>query len=253
MRVEAKIVNPISIVLGNDERILVNQDDEQVSYPIDPGIMIAGEHYGFVIIVNHDNVQKEYVYPTQCRINAVGLISGEILEIFEDDKKFSWVFDKKGKLLKDLTDKFSSYDNIFTEHKDMAYDIPRIENPISIRIARNSEHNVVLKDETILDNYPVHPGVMFENDHYGFILKFDEDTSEGQREIVYPTQNRIDSLGVEASFWDDLKIYENGKFNPWVFSSNGTLLKESSYIECSRDDYGFIIDSNSSNPVQIKK
>lgn len=244
MLLEAKISDPICIRLGKETNLIMGDEINKEAVPLKPGAMFGGEHYGFVLIVDYNGKQKEYVYPTQCRIDAVG-ISGSRLKVFEDGKKFSWIFDSDGKMehsaFDEFTDEFRTKFNVIVENNDMFMEEPTLKNPISVMISWNPEESVILKDEYIQENYPLNPGVMLGGIHYGFI--FIVNTPKGQKEIIYPTQNRIEAIGIEGNYCDgDIKVFEKGKYHPWIFSFEGKFKQESSYNEYSRRDKKFVED-----------
>lgn len=253
MSLEAKILNPVSIRLGKNYNIIMEDEKTHKEYPLIPGVMFGGEHYGFVLITEHNGKQRETVYPTQCKIQAIG-INGGILKVFEDGKKLSWRFDKTGKLehstFDDFTDEFRSNFDIIVENYDMFMGEPTLMNPLNIKISRNPEESVILKDENIKEDYPLYPGVMLGNVHYGFILIID--TDKGQKEVVYPTQNRIDAVGIEGNIYGDLKVFENGKYHPWLFGYDGKFKKEASYNQYSRRDKAFVEDCYGLNETNTK-
>lgn len=243
MLLEAKISNPICIRLGKNTNLIMVDEKNNEVVPLKPGAMFSGEHYGFVLIVDYNGKQKEYVYPTQCRIDAVG-IEGSRLKVFEEGKTLSWIFDSDGKLeysaFDKFTDEFRSKFNVIVENYDMFMEEPTLKNPIRIMIALNPEESVILKDEYIQEEYPLNPGVMLGGEHYGFILIIH--TPKGQKEITYPTQNRIEAIGMEGNFLGDIKVFEKGKYHPWLFSFDGQLKKESSYNPYSKNDEKFVED-----------
>lgn len=243
MLLEAKISNPVCIRLGENSNVIMADKNNKEDCSLTPGSLFNGEHYGFVLIIDYNGKQKEIVYPTQCRIEAMGMQDGH-LRVFEEGKKFAWIFDKSGKLehsaFDEFTDEFRSKFDTIVENYDMFMGNPTLKNPVSIKIvAKYPEVSVILKDENIHEDYPLFPGVMLGTEHYGFILIID--TDKGQKEVVYPTQNRIDAIGYTGDkyFPEKLEIFENGKYHPWTFSVDGKLEKESSYNQYSRRDQAF--------------
>ena len=97
---------------------------------------------------------------------------------------------------------------------------------------------MILQDELVKKDYPLCPGVMLGTLHYGFILMFD--TEHGKKEVVYPTQNRIDAIGIEGYCYNDLKVFENGKYHPWLFTFDGKFKKQASYNQYSKRDKKFV-------------
>lgn len=243
MLLEAKISDPVCIRLGRDSNIIMADEKNKEVHPLIPGAIFGGEHYGFVLIVDHNGKQREIVHPTQCRIDAAGIEGGH-LKIFEEGKKNAWIFDKTGKLehsaFDEFTDEVRSKFDIIVENYDMFMGEPTLKNPVSIKISENPEESVILKDENIQENYPLYPGAMLGTVHYGFILIID--TEKGQKEIIYPTHNGIDAIGIEGDVCGDLKIFEKGKYHPWVFTYKGKLKKQSSYNQYSKSDKAFVED-----------
>ncbi len=243
MDIEAKIENPVCIRLGDTENVILADEVNKQNNPLVPGVMFGGNHYGFVLITDINGKQKEMVYPTQCRIDAVG-IEGGVLKVFEEGKKTSWRFNKSGKLehsiFGEFTDEYRSRFNTIVEHYDMFMGEPVLKNPLCVKIARNPEESVILKDELVQQDYPLYPGAILGTEHYGFILIID--TDKGQKEVFYPTQNRIDAIGIEGNEFGDLKIFENGKYHPWLFSYDGKFKQEASYNPYSRRDKAFVED-----------
>ena len=99
----SKILNPICIRLDNYFDILLKNIEGYSSCSLMPGIMVGGEHYGFVVI---SSKQKETVYSTSNKISSIGVENNK-LQIFEDKKKVSWLFDLNGKLIRKAESNFS--------------------------------------------------------------------------------------------------------------------------------------------------
>ena len=108
----SKILNPICIRLDNYFDILLKNIEGYSSCSLMPGIMVGGEHYGFVVISSKDGKQKETVYPTSNKISSIGVEDNK-LQIFEDKKKVSWLFDLNGKLIRKAErDFFISFNDV---------------------------------------------------------------------------------------------------------------------------------------------
>ncbi len=241
MKIEGKRKNPINIRLGkNNNNIIIEDESKYEEIPLIPGAMINGEHYGFILITEHNGKQKETNYLTQCKIQAIGMENG-ILNIFEEGKRLPWSFDKNGNLKYSIVDDFTDdFKHKMNEEIEIAVtsEEPKLIQPISIRIASNPEESAILPDDVIKEEYPLHPGAVFGDVHFGFILITEHNGV--QKEMAYPTQNSIYAAAIEGSPDNDLKIYENGKYHPWVFKNNGELKEESSYNPYSRNDQQFI-------------
>lgn len=110
---------------------------------------------------------------------------------------------------------------------------PKVENNLSIMIS--NQGGEILADETIDQNYPLTPGAIIGGEHFGFKLIID---LNGQpTETMYPTQFRIDAVGIEEN---ELRIYEEHKYMPWKFKTDGTYISEAVFLENSRRDANFL-------------
>ena len=241
MDIEPKIEKPVFIRFGDTENVILADEINKQSTPLVPGVMFVGNHYGFVLITDINGKQKEMVYPTQCRIVAVAFEAGT-LKIFEEGKRTFWRFNNSGKLehsiFGEFTDEYRSRINTSLEYCDIIMGEPILKNPLCVKIARNSERSVILKDEFVKQDYPLYPGAIFETEHYGFVLIID--TDKGQKEVYYPTQNRVNAIGIAGGELGDLKVFENGKYHPWLFSYDGNFKQEASYNLYSISDKAFV-------------
>lgn len=112
----------------------------------------------------------------------------------------------------------------------------KMQDPICIKIGKDS--NVILADEENKEEHPLVPGAMFGGEHFGFIII--SDNNGKQRECFYPTQCRIETIGIEGHCYNDLKVFENGKYYPWVFTFDGKFKKLASYNQYSKRDKKFV-------------
>lgn len=253
MNLEAKMQDPISIKIGENSNVILADQKCEMEYPLVPGVVCGGEHFGFILISDNNGKQREFFYPTQCRIDAIG-IEGGILKVFEEGKRLSWGFDQSGKLehsaFGDFTDEYRKKIDTIVENYEMFTGEPKLENPLRVRISIDSEkeQSMILQDELTKKDYPLCPGVILGTIHYGFILMFD--TEHGKKEVVYPTQNRIDAIGIEKNCYNDLKVFENGKYHPWVFTFDGKFKKQASYNQYSKRDKKFIEEVYGLNEFQ---
>ena len=226
MKTVTRIYQPINIHLGKNYNCILADDCCKKEYPLNPGAILGGEHYGFVLITDTKGSQKENIYSTQYPIDAINM-EGNTLKIFEKGRKESWLFDEKGFL------KHSPYEELSEEELVIVYSDPSPEvpnnepkfiNPIEIKIAMDPKKSTACFEKDSI-SYPLCPGVMIGDEHYGFILTIE--TSKGEKKFYYPTQNRIDALGSNEEK-DDLKIYEEGKQYPWIFNHKGKLKTKAS-------------------------
>jgi len=98
MKIEGKVHEPINIRISKDCNEVMADKNHPQSYPLDPGVMIGGEHYGFIIIRDTKRGQKEEVYPTQCKVVGV-CIEDDVLKIMEEGKYHPWRFSKQGEFI----------------------------------------------------------------------------------------------------------------------------------------------------------
>lgn len=254
MNIEGNIEDPIVIRLGKNTNTIMPDKVNKEECPLKPGAIIGGKHYGFVLIIDYNGRQKEIVYPTQCRISAAGM-QDKILYIFEEKKRIPWKFNESGNLIYsafgDFEEEFITKYSAITEYNRLFIGKPILKNPLNIRISFDPDRSVILKDELVQKDYPLHPGVVLESEHYGFIIK--KETEKGIKKIVYPTQNRIDAVGIENDVYGDLKIFENGKYHPWIFTCEGELKNEASYNPLSKRDIKYIEDTYGINSEEATK
>lgn len=242
MNLDPKIEKPICIRLTKDSNFIMADNNCKLEHQLTQGVMFGGEHYGFILIIDNSEIQREYVYPTQCKIQAIGM-ENDLLKIFEDGKKSYWIFNKKGKLEKsafgELVDGFRDGFNTIVENYDMFITEPIVKNPIKIKFDKYLMNCVIQKDEFIDKDYPLYPGLVLGTEHYGFIITIENEDGL-QKETIYPTNNRIDGLGMEHHDMADLKIYENGKYNPWVFTFRGAFKQKATHNPYSKRDQEFV-------------
>lgn len=248
MKIDAKLQDPIIIKLGKEMLILADKNNPNLS--LKPGAIIGGEHYGFILITEVNGTQKEYVYPTQCRVDAVG-IENNCLKVFEDGKRLPWRITKKGKIehspIDDFTTEFKIKHKPILDNPDLFLNEPIFKNPIRIKISIDPSKSVILKDDFISQDYPLHPGVMLGTEHYGFIIITEKNGV--QKETLYQTQNPIAILGIEGDIMEDLKIFEHGKYHPWLFTYSGNFKSKAAYNPYSKRDTQYLEENyNIDNP-----
>ncbi len=240
MNIEAEIKNPIKIRLKKDKTVVLVNAKEVSEYPLEPGIMFSEEHYGFIIIVDHNNRQTEITYKTQCRVQGAAIVRGK-LKVFEENKKHPWIINQKtGKSEVSAFNSFTpeGLDNIIRESElDTApYEKPVFNNPLIIEFDTQDPTNskiVVAESKEVIT---LNKGVVLGNPHYGFSLSIK--TAKEVQTLSYPTANRIDAIGQEEgeNANIELKIYEEGKYHPWIFTAKDFLVEEAHYNEYSRRD-----------------
>lgn len=97
INVEPIMSKPISIKLSDKENVILPDDEVKESYPLIPGAVIGGEHYGFWIVTEDKGEECRVLYPTQCRIDGIGIYQDK-LKIYEAGKSIPWEFDLDGTL-----------------------------------------------------------------------------------------------------------------------------------------------------------
>lgn len=260
MELEAIIKNPICIRLGKNLNIILENESGKEIFPLTPGVMFGGEHFGFILISESNGKQREVIYPTQKIIQGIGL-KENILKIFEEDREKSWDFDLKGRLIhstyEDSIDGGITKADIVVRNNGIFTGEPLLLNPVRISVDFDPFKSKILSSDANGIEYPLFPGAMLGALHYGFIiLKTGEDGTEIER--AYPTQNRIDAVGIEGSIFGDLKVFEEGKYHPWVFTFDGEYKGESSYNPYSKKDKEYVNDEfdlkdSSRDSFQLKK
>ncbi len=114
---------------------------------------------------------------------------------------------------------------------------PKIQEPLNLRLSKDT--NVIMEDKTTSETLPLEPGAMIGGEHYGFILV--TDTNKGQNEEIYPTTSRIDAVEIREG---ELIIYEAGKYFPWKFQLDGTLIAHAKFNELSRRDWEYLAENH---------
>lgn len=107
----------------------------------------------------------------------------------------------------------------------------KVENPLLVTL---DKQQLVLSSETI----PLKDGAVFGGDHYGFSIiskKDGEETTE-----TYPTQCRIYGIQMDN---DQLYIFEDHKYLPWKFSSDGTLISSAVFSTLKRDEIAYVAET----------
>lgn len=259
MELEAILKSPICIRLGKNLNIIIENESGKEEYPLVPGVMFGGEHYGFILISESNGKQRETIYPTHRTIQAVGM-DDATLSIFEAGKEKAWTFSRNGRLIhssldEPLSDGLTKAD-IFVRNEDLFTGEPLLLNPVRIRMYDEPEKSRILGDDPGDIEYPLYPGAMLGSLHYGFVIIKGEDGSEVEQ--AYPTQNRIDAVGIEGSAYGELKVFEDGKYNPWRFTYNGEFKENSSYNPLSKRDKEFVdtefgLSDTSKDSFQLKK
>jgi len=148
------------------------------------------------------------------------------IKIYENGKKFPWIFSIDGKVIRSITGDFISNGNDEDEIEEES-DYPVMRNPITIDIEKGvSKGKIIINNES----FPVHPGVMLGRVHYGFIVRMK--SSDDVKIFSYPTKNRIDAVGSDM-VGESVKVYEFGKKIPYIVdeSFHSTNLENSVPID----------------------
>lgn len=222
---EGRVENPICIKIQKNEKILLFGESGEIIYPLDPGVALGKGHFGFTLIVEKNSLQEEKVYPTESDISAAYMYDGEI-KIYENGKKFPWIFSIDGKVIRSITGDFISNGNDEDEIEEES-DYPVMRNPITIDIEKGvSKGKIIINSES----FPIYPGVMLGKVHYGFIVRMK--SSDGVKIFSYPTKNRIDAVGSDM-VGESVKVYEFGKKTPYIVdeSFHSTNLENSVPID----------------------
>lgn len=109
----------------------------------------------------------------------------------------------------------------------------KFENQVNFSISENILKCFVLPDDNHKDIISLEHGVIFGEQHFGFTVKSDKK----EKTEAYSTQCRVDSAEMVDG---KLKVYEEGKMFPWVFKSDGTLVKSATFNELSRKDIDYV-------------
>lgn len=235
MENKGKISDPIIMKLSHLGNEILPSGEILQSYDLTPGAVIGGDHFGFAIIVDKNDHQSHTLYKTDYKIQAAGIENGK-LKIFEENKKEPWVFDLKGKLLNaNVPEICYEPKNIVLENTTFFGVGMKLQNPIIIKVKKyNIEANTVEIDGK---EYPLHPGALLGTENYGFIIEIDD--GDSVKRVGYSTQSRIDAVGCQCHF-DDIDIFEEGKYHPWKFTCQGEFISTAKYESYSRKDNEYV-------------
>lgn len=107
---------------------------------------------------------------------------------------------------------------------------PKISNEVLIDLQKKQ---IIVNDQYLsLDN-----GVYLnEGQHFGI-----EVVDEVGKRTLYPTQESVVGVCVLAGNEYDGKIaaYENGKYQPWIFTKEGMFLQPAIFLSISRKDVDY--------------
>lgn len=227
MTIKSKIENPITLKIKKNKSVVLVDGTSSKEYSLIPGVMFKEGHYGFVMIIDYNNNQEEYVYPTQCDIEMLG-IEGNELKIYEKHKKKPWIFNKStGALEHDTQDDFTLEG--LAELVETSVEVDNetgeaiIKNPVTIEISENNpQDSRIIVDNDQDKKYPLYPGVMLGKGRYGVVMKIA--TATGIEERIYETEGSIEAVGKDNEQDAALKIFEAGKSRPWRFDDEGNLV-----------------------------
>lgn len=119
------------------------------------------------------------------------------------------------------------------------------EKPIVIRLGKYSD---VIKFEDGKPNiYPINPGVVLGEGHYGFVIITEKENKEVKK--VYKTST--DLYGIQLDEHNIINIFEDGFLIPWKFDRSGKLIQKAAFNEHLRSElekawvtYGITPESN---------
>lgn len=235
MDLRTKIENPICIKIDSNNNYLFTDGNGEV-IDLKKGAVIGGSHYGFVLITEKNGKQNELVQPTQCPISALELTDSDNLIIYEENKKTGWIFKKDGTLIKSIYNEFTDefrkglIEKIIKE--EGLYDTKEhLISPLRIRIFKNKKDNEILCED---ESFPLENGLMLGGLHFGFLIEVE--TENGIKSKSYGTQNIVSAIDYKDS---SVRVYEDGKYHPWILTLSGKVKQQAFYNELSRrdDDY----------------
>lgn len=222
MNIEEQIKNPITIKITKEENSIYV---DGIRTPLLPNVIFEDEHYGFNLVTEENGVLLESIYPTQCSLLSVRVENNSI-EILECNKNSCWKFTKSGKLLQSSHNDFNDTYSKESSKEVIHYEEPILKSPLVIKLSNDPKKCLIL-DEYSKENMYIYPGKIMLNNHYGFILLIDN------KEVFYPTQNRIEQVIINDLEKKYLRIVEEGKQSHWLFELDGELL-QSGYIKEDR-------------------
>ncbi len=116
----------------------------------------------------------------------------------------------------------------------------KINNPITLKLSP-SENVVILENEKL----PLELGAVFSGDHFGFNLIVEKNGQETT--TTYPTQCSI--YGTQFNN-GELNIFEEQKYIPWKFSSEGIMLRNAEFSTLKRSETSYIASKYGVNTAE---
>lgn len=109
----------------------------------------------------------------------------------------------------------------------------KIKNPIDLKLS--SQENILLSGS---EKLPLESGAIFAGEHFGFNLTVNKNGHITT--TTYPTQCRIYGVQMHAGI---LHIFEDHKYLPWKFSSDGTFLSDAVFSNLKKDELAYIFET----------
>lgn len=109
----------------------------------------------------------------------------------------------------------------------------KTENPITLKLS-SRENVLILENERL----PLESGAVFGGDHFGFNLIVEKDGEEST--TTYPTQCRIYGTQMNNG---QLFVFEDHKYLPWKFASDGTMLSNAVFSNLKRDEMAYLAET----------
>lgn len=224
---------PIQIV-DNGFGCLVSTNNfiDIAKIPSNKGIILGGEHRGFVVYEDDldDGCIEVYTGP----IIAVAYQDSKV-KIFEEGYRFPWVVEHG--VIKECS-KFDSEslapvnrNYVVMDNPDLFGPKAKIDGKICVEVQDPQKDDGVIRFTEKGIGYMLHPGFVLLRDCYGFMIE--NKGRFGKTMRCYRTQYPLESIkGTDDGF----VVFERGKYLPWKFSDQGELVHEAKYMPFSNKD-----------------
>lgn len=198
MSYKSKILNPVTIVLKDDDGYILG-NDRFSDTPLSFGTVFGTDNYGINIIKQTGDNYDVESYPTTSRVYSVSLEnyanSGYKIVIIEIGTTIPWVFDLNGNLISQSAFLRSSRrDESYirkTFDKEPDFDIEKFFEQSDI--IRDKKAELLVWSKMVLENKKAKDGILDANAEE--ILKMHEDYVMGNQVITYDEiSEKVDNI-----------------------------------------------------------
>lgn len=249
MAKNTKPENPLKIIVNGKKFRVLEKDKETNSFRDITKSVAKDDHYGFTLIIKNKKIgSKKTTIKTKSKITYITKSNSRIY-IGEELMSLPWGFDLNGNVVEEASGQLN-------DDKKVLYNNTRhLVSPATIVINKShivdeagarqcKKEGIDWQNKILFNNeeLAISPGLRIGGMSYGFKIVFkDKDKTISEEE--YPTELNI--AGIEGKVnnigeLQEVKVYENGKYNPWRFSCDAELISEGSFFPLNPKDAEFM-------------